>query len=148
MAPVRPSIAGVNFRQALQDEFGQRQRRNPRYSLRAFARDLGTDHSALSQILRGRRPLSPRMIRRFGARLRLSPAVVADACIQHDADAILRLAQSPGFCTHSRWIAARTNLPLDAVNAALHRLLYHGRLVMKSAHKWKITRPSASNAYA
>lgn len=41
----------MDLRQTLTAELGQRQRRNPRYSLRAFARDLGTDHVTLSQAL-------------------------------------------------------------------------------------------------
>jgi transcriptional regulator with XRE-family HTH domain len=134
------SIRSVNFREMLSTEFEQRRRNNPRYSLRAFARYLGTDHSTLSQILRNRRNLSPRMIRRFGGRLRLKPAIITDACVQQNAETILRLARSPSFSTHSRWIAARTNLPLDAVNAALHRLLHQGDLLMESTHRWKTTR--------
>jgi len=132
----------VNFRETLKAEFDLRRRGNSRYSLRAFARYLGTDHSTLSQILRSRRSLSPEKIRLFGARLRLSPTIIADACAQQDAEAILRLVRAPAFCTHSRWIATHTSIPLDAVNAALHRLLHRGNLVMKSANHWKITRTS------
>jgi transcriptional regulator with XRE-family HTH domain len=129
----------MNFRQTLAKELGDRRRRNPGYSLRAFARDLGTDHSTLSQILRGRRGLSSRMISRFGGQLRLHPTIIVDASVEQNAETILRLARTPGFHTHSRWIAARTNIPLDAVNVALHRLLYQGDLLMKSANRWKAT---------
>lgn len=132
----------MNFRETLRAEFDQRRRGNPRYSLRAFARYLGTDHSTLSQILRNRRSLSPEKVRLFGARLRLNPVHIADACVQQDAEAILRLARSPSFCTHSRWIATHTGIPLDQVNAALHRLLHRGNLVMKSVNRWKITQAS------
>jgi len=38
--------------------FEARQRQNPLYSLRAFARDLGIDSSSLSKVLQGRRQLS------------------------------------------------------------------------------------------
>ncbi len=123
-------------------EFGRRRERNSRYSLRAFARDMGTDHSTLSQIFRNRRNLSARMISRFGRRLNLGPAAIADACVQMHADIILRLARTPGFCTQSRWIATRTGVPLDAVNVALHRLLHCGELVMKSHNHWETKRPS------
>lgn len=132
----------MNFQQALETEFGLRRQRNPRYSLRAFARDLGTDHSTLSQILRRRRALSPRMVQRFGQRLRYGPAAIHDAYAQQQVETILKLARSPAFRTHSRWIATRTGLPVDAVNAALHRLLYQGDLVMKSPNRWTITRTS------
>jgi hypothetical protein len=128
----------VDLRQSLTVEFDQRRRRNPRYSLRAYARDLGTDHATLSQLLRGRRLLSPRLVRQFGRRLHLSAADIADACEQHHADAILRLARLASFRPNSRWIATRTGLPLDAVNAALARLLHQRQLVMQSTDRWTI----------
>jgi transcriptional regulator with XRE-family HTH domain len=130
----------MHFRTALKSEFRRRSERNPRYSLRAFARDLGCDHGTLSQILRGRRSLSPRMVHEFGSRLRLAPSVLAEASAQQSAEAVLRLTQSPGFRVQTRWIAVRTGLPVDAVNMALHRLLRDGDLVMESASSWKTTR--------
>jgi transcriptional regulator with XRE-family HTH domain len=38
-------------------EFDQRKLKNSRYSLRAYARDLGVDSSFLSKVLRGKRIL-------------------------------------------------------------------------------------------
>ncbi len=134
----------MDLKQTLVAEFEQRRRRNARYSLRAFARDLGTDHATLSQLLRGRRILSPRLVRQFGRRLHLSEADIADACEEHHADAILRLARLAAFKPESRWIATRTGLPLDAVNAALARLLHQRRLVMHAADRWSI--PTFSHA--
>lgn len=128
----------MDLRHTLSAEFASRRARNARYSLRAFARDLGTDHATLSQVLRSRRVLSPRMVRQFGRKLHLSPADIADACEQHHADAILRLARLASFRPNSRWIATRTGLPLDAVNAALARLLHQRQLVMSSAGRWTI----------
>jgi transcriptional regulator with XRE-family HTH domain len=130
----------VHFRTVLELEFRRRSERNRRYSLRAFARDLGTHHATVSQILRRRRSLSPRMIRQLGARLRLNPSIIAEASEQQCAEAVLRAAQSPGFRVQSRWIATRTGLPVDSVNAALHRLLRDGDIVMESANHWKTTR--------
>ena len=49
-------MATMQFRQQLEAE---------------FARDLVTHHATLSQILRGRRPLSARMVALFGRRLGL-----------------------------------------------------------------------------
>lgn len=126
----------MDLRHTLAAELAQRQQRNRRYSLRAFARDLGTDHASLSQVLRGRRTLSPRLARQFGARLHLAEADILDACEQHNADAILRMARTKIFQSDSRWIATRTGLPLDAVNAALTRLLHERRLVMRGARDW------------
>lgn len=47
------------YRRILVDEFEARQKRNPGYSLRAYARDLDLPASTISEILRGRRGLSP-----------------------------------------------------------------------------------------
>jgi hypothetical protein len=131
----------MHFRTTLKLEFRRRSERNPRYSLRAFARDLGSDHATISQILRGRRSLSPGMVRQLGSHLRLDPLTIGEAAAQQNAEAVLRLAQSPGFRVQSRWIATRTGLPVDTVNVALHRLVRDGDLVMESSTSWKTTRP-------
>jgi transcriptional regulator with XRE-family HTH domain len=126
----------MDFRQMVKAEFQRRRRTNPRYSLRSFARFLGTDHATLSQILRGKRNLSPTTVRRFGERLGVSPRIIADVCLRQHAEAILRLSRAPSFCTHTRWIAARTGIALDAVNIALYLLIREGELVMRSADRW------------
>lgn len=129
----------MDIRHTLAAELAQRRTRNPRYSLRAFARDLGTDHATLSQLVRGRRVLSTRMVRMIGRRLNLCAADIAEACERHHADAILRLARSRAFQPSSRWIATRTGLPLDAVNAALARLLHQRQLRMEAAGRWEFS---------
>jgi transcriptional regulator with XRE-family HTH domain len=134
--PRRRVVPAVELRHTLAAEFACRRLRNRRYSLRAFARDLGTDHATLSQVLRGRRVLSPRFARELGRRLHLPAAAVCEACEQHHAEAIVRLARRASFRPDSRWIATRTGLPLDAVNAALARLVHERRLIMRAAHEW------------
>lgn len=57
----------------IKDEFTVRCDRNRRYSLRAYARDLGISLGALSEILRGKRLLSPRMAKRLAPQLALDP---------------------------------------------------------------------------
>jgi len=47
-----------SYRQALQNAFDERMRLNPRYSLRAFARDLGISPGFLSQVLSEKRGLN------------------------------------------------------------------------------------------
>jgi plasmid maintenance system antidote protein VapI len=128
----------MNFRQELEGELLRRRRRNPNYSLRAFARDLRTDHATLSQILRGRRPLSARMTTMLGRRLGFGPSTLLEASIRQNAAAIVRLVQSGNFQPNCRWIAVRTGLPIDAVNVALTQLLRDGFLVMRSAECWAI----------
>ena len=126
------------MRDLLNRELAVRRERNPRYSLRAFARSLAIDHSALSQILRGRRRLTIRTIRALGSRLRLSPEKIAGCCADaHDA-AVLSAIRRSSFRPSSRWIASVANIPLDDVNVSLQRLIYNGVLVMAAPKEWRI----------
>lgn len=128
----------MDMRARLAAELHRRRERNYRYSLRAFARSLGTHHSTLSQILQGRRRLTPRSIRLFGTRLGLTPGDVRDACKAEHCAAIRRLARDPRFRADSRWIAMMSGIPLDDVNAALHWLLHRRELVMAAPDYWII----------
>lgn len=58
-------------RQILQEEFHRRQERNAAFSLRAFARQLGISGGMLSNLLAGRRSLTPEMAQRLAPRLGL-----------------------------------------------------------------------------
>ena len=51
--------------------FNDRKDKNPRYSLRAFARSLGVSSGQLSEILSGKRPLSHKLARRISIALAL-----------------------------------------------------------------------------
>src|SRR5689334_9211079 len=53
----------------LQREYESRCARNSRYSLRAFARDVGLSPGGLSQVLRGRMGLSEKTASRIAERL-------------------------------------------------------------------------------
>lgn len=57
----------------LKRAFEDRALRNPRYSMRAFSRDLDVDPSVLSKILRGKRSVSGKMIRKVSQFLGHSP---------------------------------------------------------------------------
>ncbi|MBS1969560.1 MAG: hypothetical protein JSU04_04610 [Bdellovibrionales bacterium] len=52
--------------------FNERKEKNPRYSLRAFARSLGVSSGQLSEILSGKRPLSHKLARRISIALALT----------------------------------------------------------------------------
>jgi len=60
-----------DFRAFLQDELEKRCKKNPRFSLRAFARTLEVEPSALSKILHGKRALTPKMLLRMASQLGL-----------------------------------------------------------------------------
>ena len=131
----------MNLRARLRDEFDRRVARNPRYSLRAFARALGTEHSTLRRILDGRRRLTRSVIEQLGVRLRLSPAEVTAACADENARRILDLACDPRFRPDCRWIAVMSGIDLDDVNRTLHRLIYDRRLELRSAATWVVRAP-------
>ena len=58
----------------LKEEFETRSRKNPNYSLRAFAQSLRIDSSTLSALLRGKRPLSAKTAKRILEELEIEPA--------------------------------------------------------------------------
>lgn len=60
-----------NYRHYIQSEFETRRIRNPNYSLRAFARDLQTSPSRLSEAINGKRGISEELARRIVKTLRL-----------------------------------------------------------------------------
>jgi transcriptional regulator with XRE-family HTH domain len=123
-------------------ELARRRARNPRYSLRAFARALGTHHSTLSQILHRRRRLTSRAIHQLGARLGLSSTEIHEARREENCAVIQRLTGDARFRADSRWIAMMSGIPLDDVNVALHWLLHSRRLVMRSRTTWDSGAPS------
>ena len=53
-------------------EFIRRKNLNPRYSLRAYAKNLNVSSSLLSRLLKGKIPLSVKMLQRFSAPLKLN----------------------------------------------------------------------------
>jgi hypothetical protein len=127
----------VDFIDIVNAELERRRRVNPRFSLRAFARQLRVDHSALSQLLRRRRRLTVRMVQELGARLRLEQQVIDGACAAEDDAAVLSVVPAPDFRAESRWIASKIGIRVDRVNMSLTRLLCSGRLVMASRKEWR-----------
>jgi transcriptional regulator with XRE-family HTH domain len=119
-------------------EYARRKSGNSRYSLRAFARSLDVDHSTLSQIVRGRRRVTRRVIRAIGPRLRLTqPEIEASCAVENDL-AVLAVIARPSFRPDSRWIATVAGISVDEVNVALQRLLYTGAIEMYEQHQWRI----------
>jgi uncharacterized protein (TIGR02147 family) len=57
----------------LSEGLTRKQRSNPRYSLRSYARDLDVHPATLSQVLKGKRPLPFKDARKVAHRLGLSP---------------------------------------------------------------------------
>ena len=149
------------FRERLNTEFAVRRQNNPRYSLRAFAAFLGTDHSTLSQVLKGSRRAPVKQLRAWCRKLGISPEeITVYLAAEHVPDAgtaerqaqlrhwtaeamaivsgrtqweIVRLSRQSGFRADCRWIAGQAGVSVDEVNLALTRLL---RLGLIDGH-WK-----------
>jgi transcriptional regulator with XRE-family HTH domain len=122
----------VTFRSVLQREWDKRRARNPRYSLRAFGRLLGTDHATLSQILRGRRALTSRTVDRYAKRIGVDGTLYK---IESELIARIRRAR---FRPDSRHIAGRIGVSVDDVNVVLQRLLRTNVIVMRSTREWEV----------
>ncbi len=64
---------GIDYRSTLKSKLADRRRRNPSYSLRAFARDLGMSASHLSEVIRRKGRLSLRSAELVVTNLELEP---------------------------------------------------------------------------
>ena len=162
----------VGFRDFLRRQLAQRCADNPQYSLRAFAMSLQTDHSTLSQILRGKRRLTPETLRALARKLEIPDndveAFLAYELRVHGDDgwerharqlrdeamevisqwhhfAILELIRLECFRPDCRWIARVLDISVDDVNTALTRLLHLGLLHMVDQETWL---DLSGNAYA
>jgi uncharacterized protein (TIGR02147 family) len=147
-----------DFRRFLQNELLERCRKNPRYSIRAFAIALQIDHSTLSQFVRGKRRLSDAIQFRLASRLGLGPVELAryfseaashadqpvDAtpaiepqeltldAFQVIADwyhyAIFELVTLKDFRPEPRWMAKILGISVSEVHVAIERLFRLGLL--------------------
>ena len=104
----------------LQREYHRRRTRNRRYSLRAFARDLGCDHSTLSQWMRGTRPLTRTSLDRLCRALALADTARTRAC-ETDLAVVAVVRQDANRTSPA--LARAAQLPVDRVNLALTKLM-------------------------
>jgi uncharacterized protein (TIGR02147 family) len=125
----------MNARQLLQSELARRCERNPRYSLRAFAKALGISHTVLSLVLSGKRPLSKKAFAKVSEALDLqtSSAQPNEDLRQLSLDTfsvvsdwyhygILSLLELPRAKLDARWIAARLGITQVQAKLAIERL--------------------------
>jgi len=109
--------AADRLRTILAEEFSRRRRTNARYSLRAFARSVRLDHSTLSQLLHGKRPMTWKSIRHIAPSVRWIGA------------STLQIYKTRGGWD-SRAIAAELGVSVDKVNVALSDLCLLGLMEM------------------
>jgi predicted enzyme related to lactoylglutathione lyase/plasmid maintenance system antidote protein VapI len=154
-APAAPTT----FAAVLRAELTRRCARNDRYSLRAFARALDTDHATLSQLLRGKRQMTAETVVQLGQKLGLSseaieafvrdaraaqgapsaPSVALDAArIVQDplAHALLGLVGTEEFRSDSRFLAQMLDVTADEVNLTVQLLVRFGMLQLTS-DRWR-----------
>ena len=143
------------LRHFLQHEFVQRVRKNPSYSLRAYAQFLGVNQSFLSKVLNGQRRVTPKMAERLGPKIgtRLKPAQRMDSAIfsrlqddefeflsQWHHFAILELAKLKKFNPDPLKIAQRMGLHLEEARSAIERL-ERMKLIQVKGKKWRLLSP-------
>jgi transcriptional regulator with XRE-family HTH domain len=154
-----------DLRTRLREELARRRRVNRRYSLRAFGAFLDIDHSTLSQILRGRRPIPVGALSTWAARLGLGPqeteiyraVALAESPAARERRVrlhhwlgeaaeilgspahwrLLALLREPGFRADIRWVAAKLELGADDINDAFARLLRLGLLRVETDGTWR-----------
>ncbi len=124
-------------------EFAARCRRNPRYSLRAYAKALGVSHTYLSLLFSGKRRLTQEASVKIAEKLGISGsqstepldldrfAVIADW--YHYA--ILSLLEIPEFKMTSAWISERLGISDDEAKLAIDRLKKL-ELVVRKEGRW------------
>jgi uncharacterized protein (TIGR02147 family) len=104
------------FKVKLRDELSLRQRKNPQYSLRAFARNLGLQPAVLSDILNDKRKLPAKSAKAVCEKLLLSPVetarfvnsvkpstVASGKTVSSDLDFKLIEANEAGFKVIAEW---------------------------------------------
>lgn len=150
-----------DFRTYLQNELIERIKKNPQYSLRAFAGHLTMDPSTLSKMLKGKRPIGKKAIVQLASKLGLSKAQTAKFLNLEGSDesqeaqdykllaldqfavisdwyhfAILELTMVKGFKPDHSWIAKALGLKSVEVEAAVDRLVRVGMLEVTKKGKW------------
>jgi len=153
-------------RALLLKEFANRQAKNPLYSLRAFARDLGIGSTSLSDNLASKRQLSKTNLKKVSERLSLSPIqskllfdelkgvrtksdveanrlLIEEDSFRLIADwyyfAILSLSKLSSNRASVSWISSRIGISGKTVKEALDRLI---RLNLIEVKKGKMIRTS------
>jgi uncharacterized protein (TIGR02147 family) len=146
------------YRAILLDEFAARKKKNPAYSLRAYARDLSISVTALSDALAQKRDLSKKNLQKISDRLGWGPEKTAKIfgelreqtsevsqkeffSLEEDSFrlisdwyyfAILALANTPKPSSNPKWIADQLGISMQEAKVALERLRRLGLISVDS----------------
>lgn len=153
------------LRQELQNRLTKMQVKNPRFSLRAFAKQLGLQSGTLSLVLLGKRKISTRLGKKISNALGFDPAKEAKllASLKSDSPqkirnlktlqlasdqflllkdwrhfAVLSLMNTVGFKPNEKWISKRLNIGIKEAKETWKRLL---RLELVSEDSKGVHRP-------
>lgn len=135
----------------LVERFEAARERNPSYSLRAFARSLKIDHSTLSRIMTGKRPVSEAIARKIAARLEIvsdGDQIATDPSFRElnleehillsswVAASIQELTRVKGFKPDADWIAKKLQLPKGRIQEIIDTLFRLGFMKQLENGKW------------
>ncbi len=142
----------LTFKSYLEEQLMLRCKKNPYYSLRAFAHFLEIDHSTLSQMIRGKRKITPAMQLRLGSKLGLGPNELKrfDPTLNYSEVtldlfeitsewyyfAIMELMFVKGFKPEAKWISERLGVNLEETKAAILRLVKAGFISIDDDGRW------------
>lgn len=138
----------VNPQTWLHSEYKRRLERNPRYSLRMFAQQIGIPSGRLSELMSGKRRLTLAIARKISSQLLLSleerkalstsmstkgAPLITDEFEPLTADtfnaladwqhfAILSLMETDGFQSNEEWVAERLGISLTVARESVQRL--------------------------
>lgn len=130
-------------------KFEESKQKNARWSQRAYAAKIGLSSGALSEILQGKRPLSPQLKKKISSKLQLSPMEESEFFEEdlpnhlktHRLEyfklttdqfhlisdwwhyAILNLMNTKGFKPSNVWISERLGLSTNTIEEAWERLM-------------------------
>ena len=152
------------IRIAIQREFIERCRKNPAYSLRAFAKYLDINQSFLSKLLKGQRAVTKDLAAAVGPKLGLKPAQVKALFSTGTASmpgflslsddefeflsewhhfAIIELSKTEGFEANEQKIASRIGIHVEEVRDAIERLQRLNFIQVKEG-KFKVLTPNTT----
>jgi transcriptional regulator with XRE-family HTH domain len=152
------------FSEFLRNDFIERNRKNPRFSLRSYARLINKDQSYISKIFRGKSRISAKAMTAIAAKLNLTSAILNELIekelgnlpylraedeyynLTKDwvAHAILELAQTHQFSPDPIIIAQRFSLHIELVLSTIEKLVRHGFIAVKSDETWEVLRPNCA----
>ena len=147
-----------HFRSLLQQEYLRRQNKNPSYSIRAFARQIGLYHATLSALLAGKRKITEKSAKKIADAIGLDPASVATSTpyftIQQDAfnsisewhfDAILEMSNIKQLKLNPQSISVALDISLTEARVALETLTRLDLMQKTTNDNYELTHRNTTN---